>query len=124
MSRPVPEWRGARPETAPPPRVKLRVLDRQSDCCAECGRRFGPTCPPEFDHERALVNGGENRERNMQALCPFCHKPKTASDVAEKAKVARVRAKHLGLKDKPRVPVGGWAALHYKRMPDGRVVPR
>lgn len=73
---------------------------------------------------RELVDGGENRERNMQALCPFCHKPKTASDVAEKAKVVRIRAKHLGLKDRPCVPVGGWAALHYKRMPDGRVVPR
>ena len=124
MSRPVPEWRGARPETAPPPRVKLRILDRQGDCCAECGRQFSPACPPEFDHERALVNGGENCERNIRAVCSFCHAPKTASDVAEKAKVARVRAKHLGLKDKPRVPVGGWAALHYKRMPDGRVVPR
>lgn len=31
MTRPVPEWRGARPETAPPPRVKLRILDRKRD---------------------------------------------------------------------------------------------
>ena len=35
-----------------------------------------------------------------------------------------VRAKHLGLKEKPRVPVGGWAALKFKRLPGGRVVPR
>lgn len=124
MTRPVPEWHGTRPETALPARVKLRILAQQEDCCAECGRQFSPACPPEFDHERALVNGGQNRESNLRALCEFCHAPKTARDVAEKAKVARVRAKHLGLKEKPRVPVGGWAALKFKRMPDGRVVPR
>ena len=30
----------------------------------------------------------------------------------------------FSVNDKPRVPVGGWAALKFKRMPDGRVVPR
>lgn len=124
MSRAVPEWIGRTDDIPPPPRVKLRILDRQNDRCADCGRTFNPACRPEFDHARALVNGGRNCEANLQALCDLCHGTKTARDVAEKAKVARVRAKHLGLKDKPRIPVGGWAALKYKRMPDGRVVPR
>lgn len=122
--RAVPEWFGDQAETAIPTRVKLRILDRQDDCCAQCGRRFSAVCRPEFDHKTALVNGGENREKNIQALCAeFCHPAKTAEDVAEKAKVARVRAKHLGLAPRKK-PIGGWAALRFKKMPDGRVVAR
>lgn len=124
MTRAVPEWIGATDDTAIPPRVKARVLDRAGGCCEDCGRAFTPQTPPEIDHATALINGGENREANLRALCGFCHGAKTAEDVAQKAKVARVRAKHLGLKDRPKMPVGGWAALKFKRMPDGRVVPR
>jgi hypothetical protein len=28
---------------------------------------------PEFDHHDALINGGENRETNLRALCGNCH---------------------------------------------------
>lgn len=121
--RAVPEWRGVSPDTAVPARVQLRVIERAAGCCEECGRAFGPALRPEIDHKTALINGGENRENNLQALCPFCHLPKTAEDVAEKAKVARVRAKHLGLAPRKK-PIGGWAALRFKKMPDGRVVAR
>lgn len=124
MSREVPEWIGATDDTPVPARVRARVIDRAGDCCEHCGGRFRPQNPPEIDHRVALIAGGENREANLQALHRDCHRGKTAGDVAEKAKVARVRAKHLGLKDKPRIPVGGWAAQKFKRTVDGRVVPR
>ena len=39
----------------------------------------------------------ENRESNLPPILREKHKGKTARDVDEKAKVARVRAKHLGL---------------------------
>ena len=58
----------------------------------------------QADHIVALVNGGENRERNLRCLCSWCHKNKTADDVAEKAKTAAVRKKHLGIKTPSRFP--------------------
>jgi hypothetical protein len=56
----------------------------------------------DLDHIRALINGGENREGNLAPILHGRpHKEKTALDVAEKAKVARLRAKHLGIYPKP-----------------------
>jgi 5-methylcytosine-specific restriction endonuclease McrA len=51
----------------------------------------------DFDHIIALCNGGENRESNIALALREKHRAKTAKDVAEKSKVARIRAKHLGL---------------------------
>ena len=56
---------------------------------------------PAYDHCIAIINGGENSERNLQLLCVPCHEKKTGRDVAEKSITARKRAKHLGIK-KPR----------------------
>jgi len=98
MARDVSEWIGPRDETAPPPRVKLRIIIRQGDRCAHCNRRLGVAGETiEFDHITALINGGENREGNLQALCGMCHAAKTREDVAEKSATARKRKKHLGL---------------------------
>ena len=97
MTRAVPEWIGPRPETSAPPRVKARICDRQGGKCATCQRKLGMAGEPvEFDHVRALINGGENREANLQGLCGLCHITKTREDVAIKKKTARVRAKHMG----------------------------
>ena len=30
----------------------------------------------EFDHRKALANGGSNAVENFQALCPSCHQDK------------------------------------------------
>lgn len=106
QSRSTPEWVGKTPETAIPPRVKLRVLDRQGGKCASCVRKLGMAGEAvEFDHVTALINGGENRENNLQALCPFCHRGKTKEDVAEKSETARKRRKHLGFSSpKKKIP--------------------
>jgi 5-methylcytosine-specific restriction enzyme A len=121
--REVPEWIGRTPETAIPPRVKARVMAKSGDCCEHCGGPFTAVRPPEFDHRLSLVNGGENRESNLQALHRDCHRSKTNADVAMKAKDARVRAKHFGIAA-VKQPIGGWAAKRFKKMPDGRVVER
>lgn len=100
--REVPEWIGKTPSTAPPPRVKLRIIDAQHGVCAECGRKLGVAGERiEFDHTTALVNGGENRESNLRALCAPCHAAKTAEDVAQKSAIARKRKKALGV-DRPK----------------------
>ena len=78
MSRAVEEWIGKTDNSAIPPRVKDRILKAQDGCCKGCGREFTAITRPAFDHIRALINGGENREGNLQALCDLCHQPKTA----------------------------------------------
>lgn len=100
--RPVPEWIGTKPETPLPPRVKLRIVLRQHGRCDGCGRKFDPKLKPEFDHRPALVNGGQNRESMIVAVCHECHSARTKEDVAEKSKVYALQAKHLGIRKSSR----------------------
>ncbi|MBI1493439.1 hypothetical protein [Halocynthiibacter styelae] len=124
MTRNVPEWVGKTDESAIPQRVKLRILERQGNKCPVTSMLFGPACRPEFDHITALVNGGENRESNIQALSSFAHKEKTAKDVAQKKKDRRVRAKHMGLKPKAYNPIPGSKGSRWKKKPCGTVIDR
>lgn len=103
MPRAVPEWIGTHDDQAIPPRVKARIIDRQGGKCCGCVRKLGQ-CGEciDFDHVLALINGGQHREANLQALCPFCHRPKTVKDMAVKKKNASVRKKHQGLESKPK----------------------
>jgi 5-methylcytosine-specific restriction protein A len=98
MTRAVPEWIADHDDQAIPPRVRLRVWDQFDGRCALCVRRLFPSDKWQCDHIVALVNGGEHRERNLRLLCDWCHKEKTASDVAQKSKDRRKRAKHVGIK--------------------------
>ena len=125
MSRDVPEWIGARDDTPAPTRVRLRVILSQDGICAcGCGVKLGMAGEvTEIDHIVALINGGENRETNLQALRRRCHSAKTKADVALKAKTASVKAKHLGIaKSKSPLPFG--RASKWKRKIGGGVVPR
>ena len=97
MTRSTPEWIGKTPDTHIPDRVKLRVFDRAQGRCQHCTRKIPAGDPWDCDHIIALVNGGMNRESNLQCLCGWCHPQKTARDVAQKAETARKRKKHLGL---------------------------
>ena len=48
-------------------------------CCDELLTAFY-----EIDHSRALALGGDNSRRNLQALCPACHRAKTHGDVNQR----------------------------------------
>lgn len=98
MARVVPEWIAKNDDQAIPDRVKLRILARQKDCCAGCGKAFTALRKPEFDHRPALTNGGQNRESMIEAVCFLCHLPRTKADVAEKSRVNSIKAKHLGIR--------------------------
>ena len=106
MTRSVPEWIGKTPDTAIPPRVQLRVFDSAKGRCANCTRKIGAADPWQCDHIQALVNGGQNRESNLQCLCSWCHIAKTRVDVAEKSAVYQKRVKHVGVK-KPKRTIPG-----------------
>lgn len=125
MTRPVTEWVGKADTTAAPPRVKLRIIDRQSGKCAACSRKLGLAGERvEFDHITALILGGENRESNLRAVCQPCHRVKTGQDVAQKAQDARRKATRYGVKAPTRSPLPGSKASPWKRKMDGTVVPR
>src|SRR5690349_13438235 len=104
MSRSVPEWIGKTDDEPVPPRVRLRVLLRHDRICAgTCGGRvIRPGKPWTCDHRIALINGGENRESNLQPLCDLCNPQKTAADVAEKSRVYERGLAHAGIKRKPK----------------------
>ena len=129
MARSVPEWIGKTPDTAIPARVRNRVYnsakgDGLDPMCAICTRTLMPWDSFRYDHIIALVNGGENRESNIQLLCTTCHTAKTATDVAEKATVARKRKKHLGIKKKQTRPLMGTKASGWRKRMNGTVEKR
>lgn len=76
---------------------KLRVMVRQANC-ALCGKKLGALDDTQFDHEWALVNGGEDSLDNLRAVHVDCHKVKThgngatnrGSDRGEAAKTRRL----------------------------------
>jgi 5-methylcytosine-specific restriction protein A len=107
MSRSVAEWVGKTDDSAIPPRIRLRVFEKDGGIC-QCGCEMVifPGDKWETDHLVALINGGENREANLRTLLVKHHKLKTAQDVAEKAKVNRKKASHLGIKRRRRTIPG------------------
>lgn len=96
--RSVPEWIGRTDDVKIPDRVRIRVYHKAKGKCAVCTLT---TLSGQYDHIIPLVLGGEHRETNLQWICVPCHKAKTVLDVKLKAKVARVRKRHIGIK-KPR----------------------
>lgn len=107
MSRTVPEWIGKTDDAAIPARVKLRIYDAAKGRCVACTQTASAY---DCDHVIPLILGGEHRESNLQLLCKPCHKRKTKLDVKLKAKVARVRSRHLGISRKgPKIPSRGFA---------------
>lgn len=99
--RSVPEWIGKTDDSMPPPRVRARIFLAHDGRCHITKRKIMTGEKWQPDHVIALINGGQNRESNLAPALVEPHKRKTAADVKQKAKSARVRAKHLGIK-KPR----------------------
>ncbi len=96
MARSVPAWVGKSDDHRAPQKVRLRVFDRVGGKCHLCGQPIQTGQKWDLDHVVALINGGENVESNLHPAHRKCHKDKTAADVAEKARIAGIRAKHIG----------------------------
>lgn len=122
MPRTVEEWIGATPDAKPPPRVRARIFETHHGRCHRTGRKIMTGEAWDCDHIIALINGGENRESNMAPiLAGKPHREKTAEDVAEKSKIARIRAKHLGVYPKSKSPL---RSHKFRRKLNGEVVLR
>ena len=96
----TPEWIGKTPDTPVPPRVRVRIFDRYDGRCYLTGRKIMPGDDWHAEHIKALINGGENREGNLAPALRSAHKPKTDADLAEKARIASIRGKHIGARNK------------------------
>lgn len=116
--RPVKEWIGSSPTAKIPDRVKRRIWLRENGKCYLTGRKINVGDKHQFEHEIALVNGGEHSESNIRLALDAPHKLKTKSDLAEKAKVARLFNAHHGIKK----PKSNLSNSPYKRKIGGQVV--
>lgn len=71
----------------------LRIFESCGGRCCSCKRKLGPADDWDIDHVIALENGGSDDDANLQLLCPWCHKPKTADDHGQASKGKRQAAK-------------------------------
>lgn len=112
MARSVAAWEGKTPDTAIPPRVRLRVWDREEGKCHRCAREIPASDAWIIEHRHAIILGGANAEPNLCLTCSWCKPLKDAEDVAAKSKTAAVRAKHLGISQPGTLP---GARIKYSR---------
>ncbi|PWE56806.1 HNH endonuclease [Metarhizobium album] len=118
MARTVPEWIGKTDDQKVPDRVRQRVFDAHNGICHLTGRKIQPCDVWELEHIHALILGGQHRESNLAPALKEAHKKKTAVEMGVKAKIARVRKKHLGIKP---ASAGGFQQ-RFRRKMNGDVV--
>lgn len=97
MARTVDLWIGKGDDTPIPPRVKLRIFEREQGRCYLCEQPIQAGERWHAEHRVAVINGGLNGEANLSPAHVSCHQIKTQGDLKEKAKVAAVRKAHLGI---------------------------
>jgi 5-methylcytosine-specific restriction protein A len=106
-----------------PPRVRARVFGVFDGHCPLCTRKILTGERWILDHRIALINGGQNRESNLQPICGWCDRNiKTPADVAKKSKIADQRAKHLGIRKRSSFPCSKDSP--FKKKISGEVVRR
>lgn len=105
--RSVPEWVGSSPDAAIPKAVKLRIWERCGGICQLSGRKLMVGDEVDFDHIKALADGGGHREFNIHIVWRPAHRIKSAQEAGPRAKVERTRAKHLGLWPEPKRKLQG-----------------
>lgn len=115
MARSVAAWIGKTDDSAVPPRVRLRVWDREEGKCHRCRRQIPADDAWIIEHRHAIILGGANAEPNLCLSCSWCKPAKDAEDVAAKSKTAAVRSKHLGIRPEPTIRSGGFAPRQKQR---------
>lgn len=63
-------------------KARERVLLRDNGLCQPCRRRDLVTPATDVDHITPRFEGGTDDDGNLQAICPDCHKAKTAEESA------------------------------------------
>jgi hypothetical protein len=78
--------------------TKREAWLRAEGHCEGCGQPMGGR-RPEYDHDKPAELGGDSSLENCKALCPKCHRAKTAfEDMPMIWKSNRVRDKYAGIR--------------------------
>jgi 5-methylcytosine-specific restriction protein A len=101
MARTNNEWVGKNDDSRPHTAVRRRLLELSGFRCQICGHSVDGK-KWEADHITRLMDGGENRETNLQVACIQCHKEKTGQENKSQAKGDRNKNRHYGIKKKSR----------------------
>lgn len=101
MARSRKEWIGKNDDAKPTKAVRQRVYDKYEGMCHICGLHIKPTETWHADHVIAIIEGGPNRESNLKPAHVHCNLQKANGEKTRKAKVAKTRQKHLGIKNEP-----------------------
>lgn len=122
MPRSVKEWQGRTDDTPVPDRVRLRVFDAKEQRCHSCGRKInGATESWTCEHLISIINGGENRESNLDLTCCNCLPAKNAADVAIKSRTAKLRKKTILPRKAKGRPMPGTRASGIRKRMNGNV---
>jgi len=119
MSAPIPigreveEWQGAKPDSAVPDRVRLRVFQRYEGRCYLTGVRIRPGDAWDIEHIIPLsIDATGNRERNLAPALKAPHVEKTAKDRDDKARADRRAKKHFGVGKPKAGGFRGWRKMN------------
>lgn len=121
------EWIADNDDQAIPVRVKRRVLDSQRPepnalpICPDCTLPIREGEGADFDHKKALADGGEHRESNLRAIHRRCHVPKTAREATERADRNEHVAKAYGFSQPKGRPMPGTKASGIRKRMNGNV---
>jgi len=98
------EWVGKTPEAMPGQTVLLRLYAKQNGICAcGCGQVMNLNRDKvDCDHVIAVIDGGENRESNLQLLLNACHKRKTSAEASARSEERRHKSKAFTALRKPK----------------------
>lgn len=114
--RAVPEWIGKTPDSKIPDKVQLRIWAREGGRCYLTGKKIMPGDEYDFEHVIALAlwpsSGPDdhgNRESNIRLALRGAHKNKTKADRKRQAKSDRIRKRHIGIKQAPKLQGRGFA---------------
>jgi 5-methylcytosine-specific restriction endonuclease McrA len=108
MAREIEEWIGRSDDAKVPPRVRLRIFERERGICHLSGRKIKTGELWDLDHKIALCNGGEHRESNLFPALKDKHREKTKADVAEKSRIYKKAAKlRVGIRLRKGRPMDG-----------------
>lgn len=109
--RTVAEWFGKTDDAAIPQSVKLRIWARCQGRCGLSGVKIQVGDAYDFDHIKAIWEGGQHRETNLHIVHRARHREKSAADQTRQAKADRTGAKHLGMKPKSKSGFRGWRKM-------------
>lgn len=128
MSRTKKEWIGKTDDAMPPASVFARLWRKQDGVCPKCTRPL-TIGNVTREHVKAIEDGGENRESNIQLWCTTpCARSKTGAENSRRAKADRVFAASVSA-PKAKRPVPGsknspWAKRYNKSTGRFETVPR